>query len=272
MRHLLVFWFLVLVGGCTSIGNWMEEAPRPVVKEMPDGPPLLPSVNVFEIPEPEPMPEPIAAYGNPKNYEVNDVTYEITSVETGFKEMGIASWYGRKFHGRLTSSGEQFDMFKFTGAHKTMPIPAWIRVTNLENNLSLIIRINDRGPFKENRVLDLSWAAAKRLKFADKGTTKVRYEVLEIPQYGTSLRANPLVDTVQQIFQVTAVSSEYQANMVAEKLSEQFSENDASVRVQSNNQGMFRVQVLPRADQDVMKRIFDRLVMLGWSPQRLIAR
>lgn len=264
---------LLILAGCTTVPEWMAETPPPLTPtELPDGPPLITSIDVETIPEPKPLPEPLSAYGNPATYVINGVTYKVESVKVGFSEHGIASWYGRKFHGRLTSSGEPFDMFKFTAAHKTMPIPAWVRVTNLSNDLSLVVRVNDRGPFKRDRVLDVSWATAKRLQFDKQGITAVRYEVLEIPKKGTTLKANPLVDSAQQIFQVTAVSTKLQAAKVVEELSEQLNERDASIRIEPNGRGLFRVQVLPRTDEEIMTEIYKRLVNLGWSPQRLIVR
>jgi rare lipoprotein A len=275
MRSALVLALLCL-GGCSSVQQWLGVAEpiddARVVEEVPDGPPLIASVDVDLLPEPEAKPEPLSQYGNPETYEVEGVTYAIVPAGPGFSEIGTASWYGRKFHGRLTSSGEPFDMFQFTAAHKTMPIPAWIRVTNLENNQSLVIRVNDRGPFKDDRVLDLSWAAAKRLGFAEKGTAEVSYEVLTVPTSGAALIANPLVKPAQAIFQVTAVSTEVQAQKVADQIREVLAKDRATVRVESNGAGLFRVQVLPKTDLSIEREIYERLVALGWSPQRLIAK
>jgi rare lipoprotein A len=267
---------LLWLGGCSSVQQWMGVAEpvdeTAVVDEVPDGPPLIASVDVETLPEPVAKPEPLSQYGNPETYEVEGVTYTIAPVGPGFSEIGTASWYGRKFHGQLTSSGEPFDMFQFTAAHKTMPIPAWIRVTNLENNQSLVVRVNDRGPFKENRVLDLSWAAAKRLGFSEKGTARVSYEVLTVPTSDAALIANPLAKPAQAIFQVTAVSTEIQAQKVADQIREALSKDQAMVRVESNGAGLFRVQVLPKTDLSVEREIYEQLVALGWSPQRLIAK
>lgn len=274
---LLLLLPLLIVSGCSSVQQWIgadasveEVASTP--EEVPDGPPLIASIDVASIPEPKAQPEPLAQYGNPESYEVDGVTYRVEPVEAGFTELGTASWYGRKFHGRLTSSGEPFDMFQFTAAHKTMAIPAWIRVTNVENDRSLIVRVNDRGPFKEDRVLDLSWAAAERLGFADQGTAKVRYEVLTVPTSDTALIANPLAKPAQAIFQVTAVSTEIQAQKVAEQIRLAIPKAQASVRVESNSAGLFRVQVLPITDLGIERAIYEQLVALGWSPQRLIAK
>jgi len=268
---------LLIASGCASVQQWIGadasvDEVASASEEVPDGPPLIASIDVASIPEPRAQPEPLAQYGNPESYEVDGVTYRVEPVGAGFTELGTASWYGRKFHGQLTSSGEPFDMFQFTAAHKTMPIPAWIRVTNVENDQSLVVRVNDRGPFKEDRVLDLSWAAAERLGFADQGTAKVRYEVLTVPTSDAALIANPLAKPAQAIFQVTAVSTEIQAQKVAEQIRRAVPEDQATVRVESNGTGLFRVQVLPITDLGIERAIYEQLVALGWSPQRLIAK
>jgi len=275
--RLFLLFPLLIASGCASVQQWIGadasvDEVASASEEVPDGPPLIASIDVASIPEPKAQPEPLAQYGNPESYEVDGVTYRVEPVGAGFKELGTASWYGRKFHGQLTSSGEPFDMFQFTAAHKTMPIPAWIRVTNVENDQSLVVRVNDRGPFKEDRVLDLSWAAAERLGFADQGTAKVRYEVLTVPTSDAALIANPLAKPAQAIFQVTAVSTEIQAQKVAEQIRRAVPEDQATVRVESNGTGLFRVQVLPITDLGIERAIYEQLVALGWSPQRLIAK
>lgn len=120
-------------------------------------------------------------YGNPKQYKVFGKRYEILPTACGFTEMGIASWYGPNFHGKRTSSGETYDMHAMTGAHKTLPIPVMLRVINLENNRHVVIRVNDRGPFHDGRVVDLSKEAAKRLGVLANGTAQVRIEVVDSP-------------------------------------------------------------------------------------------
>lgn len=277
MIRLFLLFPLLIASGCASVQQWIGadasvDELGSTSEEVPDGPPLIASIDVASIPEPKAQPEPLAQYGNPESYEVDGVTYRVEPVGAGFTELGTASWYGRKFHGQLTSSGEPFDMFQFTAAHKTMPIPAWIRVTNVENDQSLVVRVNDRGPFKEDRVLDLSWAAAERLGFADQGTAKVRYEVLTVPTSDAALIANPLAKPAQAIFQVTAVSTEIQAQKVAEQIRRAVPEDQATVRVESNGTGLFRVQVLPITDLGIERAIYEQLVALGWSPQRLIAK
>lgn len=117
--------------------------------------------------------------GNKSPYTVLDKTYYILDDPSGFTETGYASWYGLKFHGHQTSNGETYDMYGMTAAHKTLPIPTYVRVTNLENGLSTVVRVNDRGPFHDDRIIDLSYAAATKLGYSNKGTARVKIEVLD---------------------------------------------------------------------------------------------
>ena len=129
---------------------------------------------------PEVVPEPFARTlaGNRSPYTVLGKTYHVMVTEDGYNERGIASWYGEKFHGHKTSNGEVFDMYKVSAAHKSLPIPSFLRVTNLDNNRSLVVRVNDRGPFLGDRSDDLSYAAALKLGYADRGTARVQLEAI----------------------------------------------------------------------------------------------
>ncbi len=144
-----------------------------------DGPPLDP-VDANLIPEPVPRPEPLARYGNHSPYTVFGTTYTVLPSAQGYVAEGLASWYGRKFHGYLTSSQEPYDMLKMTAAHRSLPLPTYARVTNLDNRKSVIVRINDRGPFHPQREIDLSWAAAARLGIDQTGTGRVRVEAISL--------------------------------------------------------------------------------------------
>ena len=137
-----------------------------------DGAPPAP-VDLDKIPEPVPKFEPIARYGNPASYSVLGQKYGLLPSRAGYVERGTASWYGTKFHGKLTSNREPYDMYSFTAAHKTLPIPTYARVTNLANQKSIIVRINDRGPFVGDRIIDLSYVAALKLGMQQQGTAQV---------------------------------------------------------------------------------------------------
>ena len=144
-----------------------------------DGPPVTVPAGLADLPDPEVVEEPRSRYGNPVTYTVAGKSYRLMATSQGYTAEGQASWYGRKFHGRRTSSGEPFDMFALTAAHRTLPIPAFARVTNLTNGRATVVRINDRGPFHDDRIIDLSYAAAVKLGFEGSGTARVRVEVLE---------------------------------------------------------------------------------------------
>lgn len=126
-----------------------------------------------------PKVEPKSKYGNPKSYVVFGKRYYTLPFSKGYVEQGIASWYGTKFHGRRTSSGETYDMYAMTAAHKTLPLPTYARVTNKKNGRSIIVRINDRGPFHDNRIIDLSYAAATRLGIVTMGTGLVEVRAID---------------------------------------------------------------------------------------------
>lgn len=142
-----------------------------------DGPPDQPR-DVSDVREPVPRDEPRSRYGNPDAYEVNGRRYQVMTSADDFVQRGIASWYGKKFHGRRTSSGEPYDMYAMTAAHKRLPLPSYVRVRNLRNGRAVTVKVNDRGPFVDNRIIDLSYAAASRLDMLGEGTAPVEIRVL----------------------------------------------------------------------------------------------
>lgn len=133
---------------------------------------------VANLPDPTPQNEPRSRYGNGPTYTVWGESYRVLDSAQDYREDGNASWYGVKFHGHRTSSGEAYDMYQLSAAHKTLPLPTWARVTNLDNGKSTVVRINDRGPFHPDRIIDLSWAAAVKLDIDRRGTGRVRVEAL----------------------------------------------------------------------------------------------
>ncbi|HEX9706442.1 MAG TPA: septal ring lytic transglycosylase RlpA family protein [Steroidobacteraceae bacterium] len=156
---------MLAVAGCAS------QRERPVPQPLP-APAPVPGGNAV------PRDEPRARNGNPPFYEVSGRRYVVLPTAVGYVEQGVASWYGPDFHGGRTATGETYDMNSMTGAHPTLPLPAWVRVTNLENGRSVVVRLNDRGPFSKNRIIDLSKAAAERLDMIRTGTAKVEVRSL----------------------------------------------------------------------------------------------
>ena len=167
VEFILLIVCAVLIQGCSQINQ---------VEGVKDGPGR--ELDVSSIPDAIPRIEPITVAGNKNPYTVFGKTYHLLPSAEKYRQVGIASWYGTKFHGNPTSNGEIYDMYAMTGAHKTLPIPSYVRVTNLENNRSIVIRINDRGPFHRDRIIDLSYVGALKLGFADQGTARVEVQAL----------------------------------------------------------------------------------------------
>ena len=163
-------WLYVALAACAlascSLGPEQDSAPaRPK--------------DVSSVPDAVPRAEPKSRYGNPDSYVVFGKRYYTLDSAAGFVERGIASWYGQKFHGRKTSSGEVYDMYAMTAAHKSLPLPTYVRVTNLDNNKTTVVRVNDRGPFHDGRVIDLSYAAATKLGIVAAGTAPVEVRAVD---------------------------------------------------------------------------------------------
>lgn len=142
------------------------------------------------VPDAEPRSKPPSDSGNPEQYSIAGQTYQVMETADGHVERGIASWYGRKFHGKQTASGERYDMYAMTAAHRELPLPTYVAVENLDNGRQITVRINDRGPFARNRIIDLSYAAAAKLGMLDRGTAPV-----EIRTVKASKEARSAVDT-----------------------------------------------------------------------------
>ncbi|ERL53037.1 septal ring lytic transglycosylase RlpA family protein [Halomonas huangheensis] len=144
----------------------------------PESPP-----DVSQVPNATPRVEPRSSAGNRSTYEVWGKTYHVMDDARGYSREGTASWYGQKFHGYATSNGEIYDMYKMTAAHKNLPLPSYAQVTNLDNGRSVIVRVNDRGPFHDDREIDLSYAAASRLDILGHGTGNVRVTAIDPQQW-----------------------------------------------------------------------------------------
>ncbi len=169
-----------LLGACSS-------TPPSRYAQTHDSAPPAP-VDLAEVKEAVPRAEPRSRYGNPPSYVVRGKRYRTMSSSAGYSERGIASWYGTKFHGHRTSSGDTYDMYQMTAAHKTLPLPTYARVTNLRNGKSVVVKINDRGPFHDNRLIDLSYAAAARLGILGAGTGRVEVQSIDPSQYAEQQR------------------------------------------------------------------------------------
>ncbi|MCB2263863.1 MAG: septal ring lytic transglycosylase RlpA family protein [Candidatus Thiosymbion ectosymbiont of Robbea hypermnestra] len=155
---------LGLLSGCAGTGDKTTSSDPPKPSEIADAKPKV---------------EPRSKYGNPKSYVVFGKRYYTKASSKGYVERGMASWYGKKFHGRKTSNGERYNMYAMTAAHKALPLPTYVRVTLLANRRSVVVRVNDRGPFHGRRIIDLSYAAARKLGMATRGTALVEVRAID---------------------------------------------------------------------------------------------
>lgn len=246
-------------------------------------------VSVAHIPDAVPRHEPRSKYGNPASYSVNGRTYYVKQSSKGFTQRGTASWYGNKFHGHRTSSGETYDMYKMTAAHKTLPLPSYVRVTNLKNNRSVIVKVNDRGPFHEGRIIDLSYAAAKKLAYTAQGTAQVEIMVVapDTPSTYTANNATqppPTANTSaphavnkhyvlqehERLFlQVGAFASRDNAELLKKRLLNSLSyHNIQTAFLQDRN--LYRVRIGPLANLEQADMLADKIVQLGISTPHIV--
>lgn len=167
----------MLIAG-TLLAAGCAPSPRRPTPQAPQAVPAPTAPEIASVPDAVPRAEPRSALGNPPFYSVDGHRYVVLASAAGYVERGVASWYGSDFHGLRTATGESYDMFAMTAAHKTLPLPCYARVTNLANGRSVVVRINDRGPFVSNRIIDLSYTAASRLDMIRNGTAFVQIEAL----------------------------------------------------------------------------------------------
>lgn len=178
-----------------------------------DGPEAMPPANLNEVTDAVPRAEPLHRYANRTYIALGQTFTPDTSIKP-YKKEGVASWYGKRFHGKKTASGEIYDMYSMTAAHPTLPIPSYVRVTSLNNGKSVIVRVNDRGPFSKNRLIDLSYVAAHKLDYLGVGSTLVRVETIDPAQY--DVNGTPLEGGVY--LQLGAFKAEEKAHRLREKI------------------------------------------------------
>ncbi len=266
--------------------------------------PVLTPEQVARVPSPIPRDEPRSRYGNPANYEVFGVDYQVMDSARGYQEQGKASWYGPGFHGKLTSTREKYDMYAMTAAHKSLPLPCYVEVTNLLNGRQIVVRVNDRGPFVEGRIIDLSYVAAQKLDMVEAGTAPVRvraltspnrqvlnYEKLQgdpglakgaihmeqrVPQNVAAVSESSVVETpaVYQApkavyyLQIGAFSEANNAYALQAKLSQQSSD---SVIVLADEYGaLHRVQIGPLINEVAAQRLQQKYINLGYQRPKII--
>lgn len=218
--------------------------------------------------EPTPRAEPLSPVGNHSPYRVMGKTYRVLASANGYKEHGIASWYGPNFHGKPTSNQETFDMYAFTAAHRTLPLPSYARVTRLDTGASVVVRVNDRGPFKKGRIIDLSFAAAEKLDMIRDGTARVEVESI-VPEGGDN---RPVIASANHVFlQLGAFSDRDNALALIGRLRQR--DIDAAQLKSSRDRGgreMHRVRVGPLADAASAESLAGRLMRWGFGQARVV--
>lgn len=280
-----------LLGGCatrkprTSVPpptNAPQEAAKPHETSLPqsqrykkphDSEPDAAPVDVSKLVEPQPRVEPRARYGNKSPYSVLGQTYSVLPQAAGYLERGISSWYGAKFHGYMTSSLEPYDMYQFSAAHKSLPLPSYARVTNLDNGKSVVVRINDRGPFHENRIIDLSYAAAVRIGVWPKGTGLVEVRALDPAHPDTQHAAPPAAAKrpgKPRIFLQLGAFAELANAQRVEQEVRRSKLGPASIETSRiNDREIHRVRIGPMATVDAADVLAARIEKLGLGTPRV---
>lgn len=271
-----------LAAGCSG-----KPAPRPdAAPPSPpspyysdDRPPERLPVDPDSVADAVPRHEPLSATGN-RPYTALGKRYHPLASAAGYVKRGTASWYGRKFHGRRTSSGEPYDMFAMTAAHPVLPLPSYVRVTNLDNGKSVVVRVNDRGPFLHGRIIDLSYMAAHKLGIAGPGTGRVEVRVLQpdgpaqsvVPENAGAGRATPPALSAGQriMIQVGAYSRHANANQVRERLEQAGYRVAVRYGAQGGEAPLYRVQVGPFASHDAARASRQKLEAMLRFPVTLV--
>jgi len=260
----LIAALLLGLGGCSNNG------PR-------DGAPDFKDIDLDSIPNAVPKNEPRSKYGNPAKYEVRGKTYWVKNSGEGYVKRGKASWYGTKFHGRRTSSGTSYDMYQMTAAHKTLPLPSYVEVTNLDNGKKIIVKVNDRGPFHAGRIIDLSYVAALKLDIVRTGTGNVEVSVIgsgpkpigqieQIEQTGKSTQADLPV-----FVQVGSYAEQQNAKRMQTRLADaEIHSNIHRVKI-GTHRHVYRVRIGPFEKRNDIGRLLDDLEYIGVEDAKVLS-
>jgi len=237
------------------------------------------AIDVAKLVEPTPKTEPLARYGNKSPYTVLGKTYQVIDRSKHYEQRGIASWYGQKFNGRKTSSGEIYSICDFSAAHKTLPLPSYVRVTNTRNGKSVVVRVNDRGPFHEGRIIDLSYVAAIRIGLDKTGTAPVEVELLKAGDsiesaHGDAPRRN--TDNIDGNGDVVSLqfgsfADKDNAKRLQDKLQDANIDNVELDKAEVQGQWVWRVQ-LRALKNEQLADIFEKIRQLGLSKPKVITQ
>ena len=258
----------LLLGGCSIVSRHVppgaERAP------LPAPPPVAPPPgNLLATPDAVPRIEPRSRFGNPPFYDVLGQRYYVLQSAEGYVARGVASWYGPTFHGVRTAMGEPYDMFAMTAAHKTLPLPCYVRVTNLRNGKSVVVRVNDRGPFVANRLIDLSYTAALKLDMVREGTTLVEVRAITPGEPSSSELTRASETPAPELYvQAGAFANEGNAQHLLATLRAAGLAN-AFVLARPEKSRLYRVRIGPVATVPEFDALIARLEKLGIRDARL---
>ena len=263
IKYTTTLLILLAISGCSY-------TPRNV-----DGPPIQSNDALLNTADAVPKVEPIRA-ANQKSYTVFGQRYHPLPTSIGYQQQGVASWYGKKFHGNLTAMGEVYDMYQMTAAHKTLPLPTYVRVRHIENGREIIVRVNDRGPFHDNRVIDLSYAAATKLGIVKTGTAPVEVTAInpgsDISPIPTSHKSDKVMTKESQTFlQVGTYSSVTEAARLVEQLSAQLGETVFLLPFMASDKVLYRVRVGPLKDKQYGHHLAERLTQFGFTKSYIVS-
>lgn len=245
-----LFTLLITVGCSSNYGRYQQKNDST--------PTRIPSAT--ELRDATPRAENKSRGGNKQYYQVRGKHYQVLNSADNFKQTGIASWYGKKFHGHLTSNGEIYNMYGMSAAHKNLPLPTYVKVTNNDNKKTVIVRVNDRGPFHPNRIIDLSYSAAYKLDMLKTGTANVTIEAIT---YNENNQPKVIVNNstlTKNYIQVFATRNKSIADKTAKAITSLFQQSV----INRKKQGIYKVQVGPFEEQDDLDNILQQLKVNGY--------
>ena len=268
MKTVLIFGAVAItlsLAGCSNSPSVSDKSPAPTKSAksggyyLDDGPDATPPPNLDAIPDAVPRAEPLNRFAN-RPYDVLGSSYVPQTERRAYSEEGVASWYGKRFHGKKTASGEPYDMYAMTAAHPTLPIPSYVRVTSLASGKSVVVRINDRGPFHSKRIIDLSYVAASKLGYVGNGSTRVRVESLDPAAY--DMKGEAIKEGIY--LQVGAFASSGNAQQLLARLTRELELDASQTRVVLTGK-LHRVQLGPYSSDDAAQvertRVQERLAL-----------
>ena len=298
----LILFLTLLVNACGSTPPHKTESRNTSTPNTPteqggylagDGPGADTPAELAAIPDAVPRAEPLHRYANRPYVALGKSYVPLTALE-GYKKRGVASWYGKKFHGQRTSSGEVYDMYGMTAAHPTLPIPSYARVTNLSNHKSVVVRVNDRGPFLHERIIDLSYTAAHKLGIVGSGSGEVEVESLLADGSALDASAAPIIENIVQseplesnlsapttpvtltsleknngdvYLQLGAFESQQNAELFLERMRADLSNTGKQFKLSTMSDGLVRVHIGPYSNQSEARSSAENLEQrLGFKP------